>query len=358
MKLTPIAALLSLTSLPALAIENGTALDWQQHDNLVEMNCTGTIIGGDLVLTADHCKWDSAGGLRPVTLSNGTQVETRKQISSPIPSTDAAYFDIGLWQLASAPSVSAFTVLSPIEVTTGDNVTILGFGQTQQQLNQAVKEIDYISNTGIIFGTTNINQGVTAPGDSGAPTLQDNKLIGVHNGGQGGVGNEAKLSYKPARDFILNTVNGWHYPTVAKTINGKADIPIQSLFAENQGTGAISLFNEIIAEGDIDFAIDPNCQSYEPKNELSIATPSDMKPFDLCTIHVTANNDAYGVLTIRNTAGNGKDAIITINPQVKPQPQPDNNGSSQQTNSGGSGGSMGILTLIGLLGVAFKRKFF
>ncbi|MGR5465390.1 trypsin-like serine protease, partial [Photobacterium damselae] len=259
MKKLLLASLITLASTPALAIKGGTALDWAQHDNLVEMNCTGTIIGGNLVLTADHCKWDSAGGLRPVTLSNGTQVETRKQISSPIPSTDAAYFDIGLWQLASTPKVSAFTPLSPTDVTTGDNVTILGFGKTQQRLNQAVKEITYNYNS--IFGTTNINQGVTAPGDSGAPVLQDNRLIGVHNGGRGNIGNEAKLSYKPARDFILNTVNGWHYPTVAKTTNGKADIPIQSLFAENQGTGTIDLANisydidTIDGQGTIEFKV-------------------------------------------------------------------------------------------------------
>lgn len=354
MKLTSIAALLSLTSLPALAIENGTALDWQQHDNLVEMNCTGTIIGGDLVLTADHCERDSAGGLRPVTLSNGTQVETRTQIIPPIPPTDTAYFDIGLWQLASTPSVSAFTPLSPTDVTTGDNVTILGFGETQQRLNQAIKEITY--NYDSIFGTTNINQGVTAPGDSGAPVLQNNKIIGVHNGGRGDTGNEAKLSYKPARDFILNTVNGWHYPTKATvTQNTTVNVQIQSLIQSNDGVGAIDLTTLVNATGDVTIGnISCVAQELDAMNQLPLATKTDIKPFDVCTLPLTSNGDE-GTVTITDPTGNNKDAVIVINKKVVTPPVTDPSTDKNNSNGGG-GGSMGWMAIFSLLLAGFLRR--
>ncbi|MGR5465497.1 GlyGly-CTERM sorting domain-containing protein, partial [Photobacterium damselae] len=122
----------------------------------------------------------------------------------------------------------------------------------------------------------------------------------------------------------------------------------------------------IDGQGTIEFKVDPQCKAYELRDPNVPATPNDVKPFDLCTLHVTATNDnTYGVITLKNSAASGgQDAVITINPQAKPKPQPDNGGNSQNggtsqpTNNGGSGGSTGILTLIGLLGIALKRKFF
>lgn len=355
MKLTPIAALLSLTSLPALAIENGTALDWQQHDNLVEMNCTGTIIGGDLVLTAEHCEWDSAGGLRPVTLSNGTQIETRKQINTGIPESDPASFDIGLWQLASTPSVSAFTVLSPVDIAIGDNVTILGFGETQQRLNQAIKEITY--NYDSIFGTTNINQGEVVSGDSGGPVMINDKLIAINESAiSGGASNHVKLSYKPARDFILNTVNGWHYPTKATvTQNTTVNVQIQSLIQSNDGVGAIDLTTLVNATGDVTIGnISCVAQELDAMNQLPLATKTDIKPFDVCTLPLTSNGDE-GTVTITDPTGNGKDAVIVINKKVVTPPVTDPSTDKNNSNGGG-GGSMGWMAIFSLLLAGFLRR--
>lgn len=354
MKLTPIAALLSLTSLPALAIENGTALDWQQHDNLVEMNCTGTIIGGDLVLTADHCKWDSAGGLRPVTLSNGTQVETRTQISSPIPPTETAYFDIGLWQLASTPTVTAFTPLSLLPANIGEPLTILGFGETQQHLFQAIKNISTIYDT--IYVTQDIGQGVTAPGDSGAPVFKSDAIIAIHSAGMGEFSNEMKLSYKPVRDFILNTVNSWHYPTKATVAqNTTVNVQIQSLIQSNDGVGAIDLTTLVNTAGDVTIGnISCVAQELDAMNQLPLATKTDIKPFDVCTLPLTSNGDE-GTVTITDPTGNNKDAVIVINKKVVTPPVTDPSTDKNNSNGGG-GGSMGWMAIFSLLLTGFLRR--
>ncbi|MGR5465141.1 trypsin-like serine protease [Photobacterium damselae] len=365
-----LASLITLASTPALAIEGGKPLDWAKHDNLVRMNCTGTIIGGKFVLTANHCV-ENGQKLGAVVLANDVTA-TIKEYYRPNHGNEE---DISIWELASTPYVTAFDPLSMMPVAVGDKLQISGFGEKQITPRTATREVDYISIMNTLYGTKPIGQGIIEGGDSGGPNflhvsnLRYDGIVSITRSGIGGsdISNPSKhtrLDYPPARKLILDSVNGWHYPTAVKTTNGTANIPIQSLFAENQGTGKISLFNEIITEGDIDYSIDPECKSYEPKEGLHIATPSDIKPFDLCTIRVTAADNSYGVLTVRNTAGNGRDAIITINPQAKPKPQPDNGGNSQNgensqpTNNGGSGGSTGILTLIGLLGIALKRKFF
>ena len=354
MKLTPIAALLSLTSLPALAIENGIALDWQQHDNLVEMNCTGTIIGGDLVLTADHCKWDSAGGLRPVTLSNGAQIETRTQISSSIPPTDTAYFDIGLWQLASTPTVTAFTPLSLLPANIGEPLTILGFGETQQHLFQAIKNISTIYDT--IYVTQDIGQGNLVPGDSGGPTLLNNSLIAINQAVGGDASNHGKLSYKPARDFILNTVNGWHYPTKATVgQNTTVNVQIQSLIQSNDGVGAIDLTTLVNTTGDVTIGnISCVAQELDAMNQLPLATKTDIKPFDVCTLPLTSNGDE-GTVTITDPTGNNKDAVIVINKKVVTPPVTDPSTDKNNSNGGGCG-SMGLMAIFSLLLAGLLRR--
>ncbi|MGR5187006.1 trypsin-like serine protease [Photobacterium damselae] len=373
MKKLLLTSLITLASTPALAIEGGTTLNWAQHDNLVRMNCTGTIIGGKFVLTADHCEWQ---GVRPVNLSNGNIVETIKINKPPFSENDNNnYFDMGVWELIKAPLVQSFNPLSMMSAAIGQQVNVIGFGEKQMTPRNAIREIDFTYDSTYIAKF--IKQGLIESGDSGGPTLLGNEIVAVTvssiadaNGADSS--NHTRLDYPNARKFILDTVNGWHYPTVAKTTNGKADIPIQSLFAENQGTGTIDLANisydidTIDGQGTIEFKVDPQCKAYELRDPNVPATPNDVKPFDLCTLHVTATNDnTYGVITLKNSAASGgQDAVITINPQAKPKPQPDNGGNSQNggtsqpTNNGGSGGSTGILTLIGLLGIALKRKFF
>lgn len=182
----------------------------------------------------------------------------------------------------------------------------------------------------------------------------------MHSAGIGARSNEERVNFPKTRNAILDTVNGWHYPTAVKTTTGeKEKVLIQSLFKDEEVIDLTNLSIESSNSG-IQVTVDPSCVPYEPRTDATPATSSNVRPFDVCTLNIEANDNIYGTVTIKNNASTGgQDAVITINPQAKPKPQPDNGGNSQPANNGGgSGGSTGILTLIGLLGIALKRKFF
>jgi len=315
----------------SFAIKDGSPVNASNYPSLVEMNCTGTIIAGKWVLTAAHCTRDSAGGLRPVNLvgstDNNRAVETLTQINHPHWESEGV--DISLWGLRHHPDIDKIEFLSMTPVVEGDEIKIFGFGQTRQQLNSALQTAQKLPLAPNDINLLDIGKGDTLSGDSGGPYIKSNTLIGIHNSGNAWANGASGTRLTYARDFILNTINGWHYPTLATTATtgGKVTVEVQSLHMQ-------SFVDNATYSGDVTIT----------GGTCSGAT---VEPFDTCTYEIESPNGYEGKVTLDDGQ------VITVNkgrkkPASPAQPAPSEGGSS--------GGSFGFLSLLGLLVMSRLRR--
>ncbi|MGL4476216.1 MAG: trypsin-like serine protease [Shewanella sp.] len=339
-------ALATLLS-PAMAIENGQIESASAFPSLVEMNCTGTIIAGKWVLTAAHCSWPSSGGIKPVNLV-GAQTHGDSLIIDPL--KDVVFnagvaSDIALWELSETPLFDKTLFLSndAVERNLNSTFTIYGFGQTQQQLHSATYSIDnYLHEDPEILFLRAQSASIVVSGDSGSPYLLNGKIVGITRAaaikepppgleGENYHGTSAsRISF--AQDWILETVNAWHYPTIATVAAGQSKtIEVQSLHMN-------AVVDSASRTGDIEIDI---------ANSSCINGGAQIQPFDICTYTITSKDGYEATLDL------GNDQRIVINkgkgPTVTPPtPEPEAGGSS--------GGSAGWLSLLGLLALAYRRK--
>jgi len=240
--------------------------------------------------------------------------------------------DIALWELVSKTNTNNVKFLSMRNVEADERIKITGFGagnntpQTNLAVAEQISAPQYIIN-GVPLSKLELkfdNLGTTVPGDSGAPYTDGNNLIvGIHQGSAfdaetGKQANGTRLYF--ARDFILSTVNGWHYPTLANTptSGGSVTIEVQSLYAD-------AFMDNATASGD--------------------ATITGGTCSDICTYTVSSNG-YEGTVTL-----DGEQKITINKGRTKPvTPTPD-----PETGSGG-GGSMGFMSLIAALGLGFTRR--
>ncbi|PSU45808.1 hypothetical protein C9J12_21215 [Photobacterium frigidiphilum] len=317
----------------ASAVENGLSEYEESYPQLVRAvadrgSCTSTIVGGSWVITAAHCSSTESVQGSITTWDNQQIISKRIKIN---PDNIINGFDIALWKLQSPPSINKISFLSLDTITANDLITIYGYStgllnsgsQKAQAIDPSIPQV---------INMENIGQGTNAGGDSGMPYMNSNEtIVAIHSGSTGvddnGFGRGATGSrITHSKDFILDTINAWHYPTSVKTINGTATISVQSLH-----------------RGDV---IDTSYSDGDVSLDLIASTCDDasIPEFGICT-YVINSNGGEGKLYLTPTES------ITVNraPEpTKPDPKPDNGGSG--------GGSFGFLSLMGLLGLAWRRK--
>ncbi|WP_431787559.1 trypsin-like serine peptidase [Vibrio harveyi] len=341
---------LSLLSASSYAVENGTPVDWSQHDDIVRLenptggNCTATLLAGRYAITAGHCL-DDTGIDRLITADNDTVV-FNGQWKSP-EYTDQygrRAKDVGIVHVDNPVDYRHIQFLNIDEQNEGEPMVIRGFGGTVDTLNQADFTFSNYHWADHYYVYADIvNESHTTGGDSGAAwTINkggNEEIFAIHRGSDTSVdwnddGTEIHTretygtTIQSVQDFITETIDGWHYPTLVDA-NGKATITIQSLH-QTETSG---------------FAYTDGENTMLISEESTCFTKGQIQPFEKCT-YVIESNGEEGELYLTDNE------VIHIN---KPTENSGGGDGNSNHSGGGSGGSLGFWSLL-LLGVASLRR--
>ncbi|GLO64033.1 trypsin protease precursor [Vibrio sp. MACH09] len=321
-------------SYSVVATQQGTAVDWRNdYSNMVKpLNCSGTIIAGKFVLSAAHCIPVNANQ-HYILFSNLERTSFVNQFVHPLWSGGPTKNDVVIWELGNVPPTDDITFFANLNVETvsdDDLIGLYGFGyhaSNASDLNMArIRTVNYdaIDVDNQFVKAVDIGQGQMVSGDSGGPWLNTSgEIVSISSATQpssgGGSDSMIGINLTKSRDFILDTVDGWHYPTLANGNN--LTITVQSLHQNVVSDVAYTDGNVVITGG-------------------SCVGKAVITAYEKCTYEVQATGEGKLYLTA--------DEVISIN---KPAPTP-----SSDSGGGSGGGSIGWLALVMLLGVKFQRE--
>ncbi|MDG3050505.1 trypsin-like serine protease, partial [Vibrio parahaemolyticus] len=314
-----------------------------QHDDTVRLDnstnkslyCTATLISGRYAITAGHCVDD--GGLDTMTLSNSENLPLSAQWISPeyTDEYDRRAKDVGIVRVDDPVDYRHIQFLNIDEQNEGEPMVIRGFGGTVDSLNQADFTFsNYHWDKEFRVYADTVNDSHTTGGDSGAAwTINkdgNEEIFAIHRGKSTNPNTMEQsadgTTIQSVQDFITETIDGWHYPTLADTdADGKATITIQSLHRDDV----------------VDTAWGDNVT-------ITGGTCLDglIQPFDKCTYDIESDG-TQGELYLTDNE------VIHINKPIENTGGGD--GGNNNTDNDDSGGSMGFWPLL-LLGIATLRR--
>ncbi|EPW6985842.1 trypsin-like serine protease [Vibrio parahaemolyticus] len=331
---------LSLLSASSYAVENGTPVDWQQYNDAVRLenptggNCTATLISGHYAITAGHCLEET--GIDRLITNDGNTISLSNQWISPEYTDEYGRRakDVGIIRVNDPVDYRHIQFLNIDEQSEGEPMVIRGFGGTVDSLNQADFTFSHYNYADLyyVYADT-VNESHTTGGDSGAAWTinkdSNEEIIAIHRGSAHFTTGERETygtTIQSVQDFITETIDGWHYPTLADTdANGKATITIQSLHRDDVVDTAWGDNVTIIGGSCLDGLI---------------------KPFDKCTYDIESDG-TQGELYLTDNE------VIHINKPIENTGGGD--GGNNNTDNDDSGGSMGFWPLL-LLGIATLRR--
>ncbi|TON75943.1 GlyGly-CTERM sorting domain-containing protein [Vibrio parahaemolyticus] len=332
---------LSLLSASSYAVENGTPVDWQQYNDAVRLenptggNCTATLIAGHYAITAGHCLEET--GIDRLITNDGNTISLSNQWISPEYTDEYGRRakDVGIIRVNDPVDYRHIQFLNIDEQSEGEPMVIRGFGGTIDTLNQADFTFSHYNYADLyyVYADT-VNESHTTGGDSGAAwTINKDgseEIFAIHRGSAMNSSTNERSTYgttiQSVQDFITETIDGWHYPTLADTdANGKATITIQSLHQDDVVDTAWGDNVTIIGGTCLDGLI---------------------KPFDKCTYDIESDG-TQGELYLTDNE------VIHINKPIENTGGGD--GGNNNTDNDDSGGSMGFWPLL-LLGIATLRR--